>query len=549
MSDQPVCDLTYEEVLEIIQELERIETVYETAKIVTYRPLPRADKQDFHADGGKYDIRLVLGSNRSGKTVAGVCEAIAHSLGYRPWLHPEHPDYIVRLCDGNPIPVPNIGRVIAQDFEQAIRQTIWPKFEEWAPKHMIKEVIRSPRKVPQVLKWSNGSIIYFMSNDQDDMAFEGPNGHWVWADEPIDYKKYVGLKRGLIDFSGEMWMTMTPLTQAWIADIVMGRANEPDSGAKTYKFSVWDNCTENGGYLSKAAILSFLSDLREDELEARLHGNFLHLAGRVYKEWTPEPPFWIDPFDIPRTWPRVCLADPHTRKPIAVMWVAISPDDQIFIYRALYDQTLRTVEMVADCMKQMEGWVEGPNGWADAYIGEDTERMTNRIIDWSANEAERVTGQTIKREFARCGFPFQDALKRNAAAGYDAIHQALRPGKYQWDEPTLITFNTCSPVKQNFENFCFDEWGSNKQRDLMGQKDGIRKVHDDFIDMIRYYFQSGLNYHVLRQFMRQHQQETQDEFHIGRLKLPELERVRRNQETINGRRSQADHRGIYRPRS
>jgi len=537
MIDQPTPDLTYEQALGILEELERIETVYETAKIVTYRPLPRMDGQDFHADGGKYDIRLVLGSNRSGKTVAGVCEAIAHSLGYRPWLPPEHPDHIVRLCDGNPIPVPNVGRVIAQDFEQAIRQTIWPKFEEWAPKHMIKEIVRSPRKVPQVLTWSNGSKIYFMSNDQDDMAFEGPNGHWVWADEPIDYKKYVGLKRGLIDFSGEMWMTMTPLTQAWIADVVMGRANEPGSGAKTYKFSVWDNCTENGGYLSREAIESFLSDLREDELEARLHGNFLHLAGRVYKEWLPEPPFWIDPFEIPRSWPRVCLADPHTRKPIAVMWLAISPDDQVFIYRALYDNRLRTVAEVAEVMAQFE-----------KFGTEDAEPIAMRIIDWSANEAERIGGQTIKREFAKHGFYFADARKRNAAAGYDAIHQALRPGQFEWDEPTLITFNTCSPVKQNFENFVFDEWGSNKQRDLMGEKDAVRKVHDDFIDMIRYYFQSGMNYSVLRGMLRQQQREAPDDFHIGKIHLPELDRLRRNQEIVNGRRAEADYRGIRKAR-
>lgn len=544
--DGPVTALDYNEAIDLLRELEALETIYETNKIVTYRPLKRIDGEDFHADGGKYGVRLVLGSNRSGKTVAGVCEAIAHSLGHRPWLSPDDPNYTVRLCNGQPIPVPNIGRVIAQDFEQAVRQTIWPKYEEWAPKHMIKEIVRSPRKVPQVLRWSNGSITYFMSNDQDDMAFEGPNGHWVWADEPIDYKKYVGLKRGLIDFAGEMWMTMTPLTQPWIADVIMARANEPNSGAKTYKFSVWDNCTENGGFLERSAIEEFLSDLREDELEARLHGNFLHLAGRVYKEWEPRPPFWIDPFDVPRTWPRVCIADPHTRKPIAITWLAISPDDQIFVYRTLFDRSLKTVDMVSDEIKRLEGWVQDQDGrWIWSH---EAEPVVHRIIDWSANEHERIAGLSIKRRFTDNGLHFDEAKKANAAAGYDAIHAALSKGPFEWDEPQLVVFNTCTPVKQNFEHFCYEEYGSGKQRDLYGDKESVRKVHDDFIDSIRYYFQSGLNYHILKSFMRQQQREESDEYHIGRLRLPEVERLRRNQEIANGRRAQANHRGIYRPR-
>lgn len=515
------------EALELLHELQTLETIYETNKIVTYRPLQRLDGQDFHADD-RFAIRLVLGSNRSGKSVAGCAEAIAHSIGYRPWLPQDHPNHIVRLCDGQPIPVPNVGRIIAQDFEQAIRQTVWPKIEEWAPKHMIKRVIRSPRKVPQVIEWTNGSTIYLMSNDQDDMAFEGPNGHWVWADEPIDYKKYVGLKRGLIDFSGHMWMTMTPLAQPWIADVIMARANEPDSGARTYKFSVWDNCTENGGYLTREAIEEFLADLREDELEARLHGNFLHLAGRVFKEWEPRPPYWIDPFKIPVHWPRVCLIDPHTRKPIAVLWLAISPDNQVFAYRSLYDPKLRTVKQVAERIKHLEGWAERTVPTAQS------EPVVMRIIDSSANEKERGSGLSIKTMLHNEGIYCQDAQKRNAQAGYDSIHDALHRGPYEWGEPAIVVFNTCHHVKQNFENFCYDEWGSNKQRDLRGEKDAVRKAHDDFIDLLRYYFQSGLNYQALRKYMRQMAREEQDEMHIGRLRLPEVERLRKYQELYNG---------------
>jgi hypothetical protein len=476
-------------------DLHALESAYLTNKIAFYEPI--GQQPQFHA-AGSAAVRLVLGSNRSGKTVAGVVEAIAHSLGERPWLPADHPDRIVKLTNGEPIPVPNVGRVIAQNFEQAIVQTIFPKYEEWAPSGQYR-VKRDNRGIPKKITFNNGSVVHFMSNDQDNMAFEGPAGHWVWADEPIDYAKYVGLKRGLVDYSGHMWMTMTPLTQPWIADVIAGRANEQDGGVKLFKFSIWDNCKDNGGHLRREDIEEFLSDLREDELEARLHGNFLHLAGRVYKEWEPEAPYWVAAKPIPKTWPRVCVIDPHPRKPVAVLWLAITPDDEVICYRDLYDPKLKTITDVANRIKELEGWTEGDDGkW---YRGPSSEPVCFRIIDNSAQEQERTRGDTIWKRFAEEQLWCQLAKKRNAQAGYDAIHESLKV-KYEWSSPGLVVYDCCTHVKQNFLNFTWDEWTSSKQRELKGDKQEVRKYHDDFIDCIRYYYQMGLNYKMLHREMR-----------------------------------------------
>jgi hypothetical protein len=480
---------------QLYKELSVLELAYATKKILFYKPI--GQQPDFHgADTAA--IRLVLGSNRSGKSVAGVAEAIAHSLGYRPWLPEDHPDRTVRLTNGEPIPVPNIGRVIAQNAQQAIKQTIWPKWEEWAPRGWYS-VKRDNRGIPTEITWKNGSKVYFMSNEQDDMAFEGTNGHWFWGDEPFDYRKYTGLRRGLVDYDGHCWITMTPLTQPWIHDVIVSRVGDPDGSVKMFKFSIWDNCRENGGHLSRSAIEEFLSDLREDELEARLHGNFLHLAGRVFKEWEPEPPYWIEPYKIPASWPRVCVIDPHPRKPVAVLWAAVSPDDQLVVYRDLYDQRLRTISQVSDKIKELEGWYFANGEWRR---GDEAEVIAHRIIDNSAQEQERTSGDTIARRFARESLPCELAKKHNAQAGFDAIHDALQTGKYEWDEPGLVVFNNCRYVKQNFLNFVWDSWQTDKQRDLKGDKQEVRKHHDDFIDCIRYIYQAQLDYRMLKRNAR-----------------------------------------------
>ena len=476
------------------QELTVLEAAYDTQKLVCFSPIGK-QAEACHAINDSTSVLLVLGSNRSGKSVFGVIEAIAHSLGCRPWFSEDHPDYIVRLANGEPIPVPNVGRVLAQDYEQAIQQTIWPKFQEWAPIGWYKSK-KDNRGIVKKITWKNGSVIWLLSNDQKDMSFEGTSGHWVWIDEPPDYAKYIGLKRGLVDHAGHMWMTMTPLTQPWIHDIIVQRANDSDGRVRLFKFSAWDNCIENGGHVSREELEEFFSDVREEELEARLHGNFLHLAGRVYKEWEPEAPYWIEGFKVPNTWPRVCIIDPHPRKPVAVLWAAVTPDEQIVVYRDLFDRSLKTVKDVSDRIKDLEGWtwVEAQKTW---IRGVDAEPVSFRLIDNSSREQERTSGDTIWKRFATEGIHCQLARKRNAQAGYDAIHTALHQ-QYEWAEPGLIVFNTCKHVKQNFLNFCWDEWTSNKQRELKGDKQDVRKNHDDFIDCIRYIYQTGLTYRMLR---------------------------------------------------
>lgn len=481
--------------------LTQLENIQRNQKVSCYRPLRNHD--EFHRCDS-VPTKLALGSNRSGKSVAGVNEAIAHSLGYRPWLPEDDPNHIVRLNDGNPIAVPNIGRIVAPKFVN-IEQTIYPKIREWAPFgwYTIK---KNNNGIPVQLTWKNGSIIYFMSNDQDDDVFEGPNGHWVWIDEPIDYAKFTGLKRGLIDFSGHMWFTLTPLSQPWIADVLVAEANEPGGSVRLFHFDIWDNWIGNGGYLRKVEIEDFIKKLKPDELEARLHGNFKHLFGRVFKEWSPEPPFWINPFELPTTWPRVCIIDPHPRKPVAVLWIAFSPDNQKYVYRELFDNSLVTIKEVSNCIKELEGWKynEKHEKW---YTTPQTEVVAARFIDNSAQEMERTSGLTVAKKFRQEGIWCTLAKKNNAAAGYDAIHEALRT-RTEWSEPEIVIFNICVTVKRNFQFFCWDDWQTSRQKDLRDEKQEVRKKDDDMIDCIRYPFQHGVTYQMLKGMERSMQEWT-----------------------------------------
>jgi len=472
---------------ELLLKIRALKAKVEANKIRYYQP--RGHQGEFHS-ADTAEVRVVFGGNRSGKTTCGAVEAISHSLGYRPWLKKGHPDYYVRLANGDPIPVPNVGRIICENFEVNVVQTIHPKLMEWLPAGALASKPQcNQRGVPVRYEFKNGSIIHILSYDQDDRAFEGPSGHWAWFDEPPPQRKFTGIKRGLVDHEGTCWLTMTPLAEPWINDVLVGRANEQDGRIRVFYFSIWDNCIENGGVLTRRAIESLLESLPDDERIARELGLPLHLAGLVFHEWRPSPPFWIPAFEVPDNWPRVCVIDPHPRKPIAVLWAALSPDNIVFVYRTLFDNSLRTVHDVAEQIKMLEGW--------DPIDGSRAEYVAMRIIDTSANEQERTSGETVAEQFAAYGITCVDAYKRNKDAGINAIREALRV-RSNWHRPGLVVMDCCTEVKQNFQNYVWERWATSRQQGTKGDKQTAVKANDDFIDCIRYVFQMRLTFNMLR---------------------------------------------------
>jgi len=498
----PQSSADYEQLKTLYLKIRRLKETVAANKISFYRP--HAKQRDFHA-AELSDIRVVLGGNRSGKTTCGAVEAVAHALGERPWLPESDPHRLVRLPSGDPIPVPNIGRIVADTLETNIVQTINPKIMEWAPAGAITNIQKNPRGVPIRYDFANGSVIYVMSYDQDVDSFEGTNGHWFWCDEPPPQRIFNGLRRGLIDYGGHCWLTMTPLSEPWTNQVLVSKANGPDGRIWMRRMSVWDNAVSRGGHLPDKTIHSVLADLPADERASREEGRALHLAGLVFPEWQPEPPFWV-PHETPsRHWPRVCLIDPHPRKPIAVLWLAVTPDNQVRAYRELFDPEMRTVAQVAHAIHQAEGWhyAGEKRHWATQKLvpiwrrTAATEPVVLYVIDTSANEHEKTSGETVAEQFQQYGINCVDAYKRNREAGINAIHQALAL-KYEWSLPGLVVHDNCPTVKENFLNYVWDRWGSSRQQGLKGEKQTVVKANDDFIDCIRYFFQMRLTYSMLR---------------------------------------------------
>ena len=485
------------QLVQLDKDLAKLEQEHRDNKIVTFKSIGR---QGLFFQNAKF-CRLVFGSNRSGKSTIGAAEAIAHSYGYRPWLPEDHPDRVVRMMDGDPIPVPNTGFVLLDSLKVSGVHTFLPKMKEWLPAGDYKIHYNNLKQPSMIEILSTGSKMYIMSQEQPISSIEGSNGHWLWIDEPCTREHYIALTRGLVDNAGRVWITATPLKASYFMAELMERAADPNDDVAHINISLEDNRKSNVGFLDDEAVDRFIRTLRPDEVEARLHGKPRHLAGAVFSMWKPQEPYYVDPFDIPHHWPRIMCFDPATAKPMAAVWIAISPDNVWYVYREMYLESLRTTRMVCDWVKEQEGWEEvRPGVW---YQGLNAEPVVLRLIDTSGNIEDKTSGLSVVQSFAEQQIPVMNAKKMGYMTSIDDMKDMLYVDQeYEWSAgPRLVVFNTCSRLAHEFINFIWTPQSPLNKTQGTHPPEKPVKANDDLIDCVRYLVMTKATHNALVRMM------------------------------------------------
>jgi hypothetical protein len=484
----------------IDEELRKAEELKKTHPIFFFKPI--GNQYKFFESRARN--RYVFGSNRSGKSVIGTVELIACAMGYRPWLPEDHPDYWVRMGTGEKIPVPNVGFHLVENLNTSGKMIFLKKMEEWLPREWGRVKVNSYGQ-PVSVHFTNGSVCHVYSQNMDIDSLEGPNGHYFSCDEPPKQTYWNAIKRGLVDFDGIAWITATPLKASHFMAELMKEASGDKEGKhhQLISLSIHDNRKSRGGHLPDEAVDAFIDSLPADEIESRVYGRPKHLAGAVYKKWMDAPPYCIDPFDIPPDWPRIMCFDPAEQKPMAAVWIAISPDNKWYIYRDLYESSLITTKHVADWVKQAEGWTQRDDGtW---FQGPNAEPVVMRLIDTSGNKLERTSGATVAQGLGEEGIYCCNAFKGNFAGGIDRVKKMLDfEPQYEWDTgPQMVTFNTCLRVRHEFMNYIFAPQSSQARATGADPSGKPLATNDDCMDCVRYLAVTQATYSGLMSLMKQ----------------------------------------------
>jgi hypothetical protein len=113
-------------------------------------------------------------------------------------------------------------------------------------------------------------------------------------------------------------------------------------------------------------------------------------GARVYHAYKDDDTQVVDPFPIPHDWTRYFILDTHPRVPHAMLWCAVSPNDEHYAYREFWpsrvygngkpvpeDDDRYPIEQYVKVIKYLESKDNPENGGQD-------EKIFRRIIDYSA---------------------------------------------------------------------------------------------------------------------------------------------------------------------
>lgn len=195
--------------------------------------------------------------------------------------------------------------------------------------------------------------------------------------------------------------------------------------------------------------LKQLESLPADKRRAYLEGDWDIFKGQYFPEFRREIHV-IKPFTIPDDWRRILMGDYGQTKPSAIYWGAISPEDQLYIYRELYgpgmtySQLGRAIASLTPPTERIEYGAFDPALWSKEPAS--TLPLTGaEIIMQSHKEASGVRLNLIRANNDRIG-------------GWGQVREYLKPYLKQ-NELTakLQIFDTCGELIRTLPSLVYDE--------------------------------------------------------------------------------------------
>ena len=317
---------------------------------------------------------LLIAGNRFGKTSLGMRRVLHCARGDYPWAP---------LKDGS-------HYWVLTPSEKSFEEVHWPIFQEWCPKDWL--VHWNQGRYRATIERLDGShaTISWMSYEQSSQKLIGASLAGAWFDEPPPRAHYQEVRARLVDQSGWMWITMTPVDgMGWWGNEIYVPAKEGRNRWSLHQCALAERDPDNPKefyvgrplvvHLTREMIVEFASDFPdEDDLAIRIFGEVRSRRGLVYKGWDPAMHV-VDAFEPPRTWDIWGAIDPGYHG-FAVVLGAVTPTNEIVVLREYFSQgqALATrfsvvEQLVRDLRPRMEDW---------AYQYED-------LLDDSGVEAAR----------------------------------------------------------------------------------------------------------------------------------------------------------------
>ena len=384
-------------------------------------------------------VNLFIAANGVGKSACGV-------------------NLITNICFGlqnewfnhslfNKFPYLKRGRIISDPT--TIKEKIIPELKKWFPSNRYKEHYLTEKQGKfWESKWTTDTGFEFtiMSNEQDSKEFESADLGWIWFDEPSRKDIYLA-SVARTRAGGIIFWTMTPLDySAWIEEDLY--AKRDGINVEYVEADVEENCREHSkrGFLEHKNIERMIAQYPEEEKQARIHGKFGHLLGKIIKSFNRKVHV-IRPFSMPiERYSWFMALDTHPQVDEHAMWMAVDDYNRKFIVAEYVGKG--TAAQIAAEFKRVEAGF----------------RVEGRLIDPSAfNEDARSEEKSFADKLTEYGFTFEPGSK-DLANGIKRMQDAFayqEAGGEMVRSPEVFVFDTCPVTIKQIESYV---WVKNRGR-------------------------------------------------------------------------------------
>ena len=474
----------------------------------------------------------VGGGNRSSKTTSCLVRWVALATGVMP-LDPE-----VRAALRPKFKGPLRVRVVVESITNTLVPVILPKLKytswsglppfggdkghygwiprmclidgdwtkSWSEKNrMLTVYCRDPEDHNRIL---GKSTIQFNSFDQDPADFASGDFDIVHEDEPPPHAIHRENEARTMSVGGMVMISMTwpddpSIPVDWIYDDVY-EPGLPGPGKKPDVEWIELDTTLNQ-HLDQEAIAKQAAAWDSVTRAVRIKGQPLRFSNRVHPLFTDVWQHWSFPagknivpvngtcpetggmdiahychvqsFDHSRSWPVICLIDPHPRKAHMLMWAQINPSDDVDIIAEMQiDGDPGDVRRAVDALEESMGLNVVMRMGDPNMLGSPS--GATREIEW-------------RDEFAAAGLNFEMADK--SEVGRSRVNEYLKPDPHT-RRPRLIFHQRCAMAIQQMKRFVWDDFRRKEGRD---QKQTPKPAHDDYPAMLRYLMNAAPEFNSL----------------------------------------------------
>lgn len=293
------------------------------------------------------------------------------------------------------------------------------------------------------------SVLQFKSFDQGREAFQGTEQDGIWLDEEPPMDVYVECLLRTMTNDGMVMLTFSPLrglSEVVLAFMPGGAIPEKQDGPKGVVSATWDDVP----HLTKQQKEDYWKAIPPFQRDARTKGLPQLGAGLIYP--IPESAFVVEPFEIPKHWPRSYGMDVGWNKTAAIFGAIDRETDTGYIYSEHYQGEVEPAVHVAAIKAR------GPLTGA---------------IDPAAKGRSQVDGRNLLQEYRDLGLDLVEAAHA-VEAGLFATWDRLSTGR-------LKVFRNCENVRREMRLYRRNEQGK------------VVKENDHACDGTRYWVMTGID--------------------------------------------------------